>query len=116
MDLQTLKMCFHWHLKVVSRLTYVDISFSGLIIPLVFVGQLRLSPSVCVLALFSLLFSIQESGKMQNSLSVSDSDGSPFVPLVVLELTANTEPEAIKWLLNRIRDKQRNGGKTPIVR
>lgn len=57
----------------------------------------------------------QRSGKMQNSLSISDSDVASFVPLVVLELAENTEPEAIKWLLSRIRDNQRNGGKTPAV-
>lgn len=57
----------------------------------------------------------QGSGKMQNSLSISDSDGSSFVHLVVLELAKNTEAEAITWLLSRITDKQKNGGKRPNV-
>ncbi|KAI4871277.1 hypothetical protein NFI96_019801 [Prochilodus magdalenae] len=52
---------------------------------------------------------------MQGSLSVSDSDGSSFAPLVVLELAANTEAEAITWLLNRIKDKQQNGGAELLV-
>uniref|UniRef100_A0AAR2KU69 Anoctamin n=1 Tax=Pygocentrus nattereri TaxID=42514 RepID=A0AAR2KU69_PYGNA len=52
---------------------------------------------------------------MQSSLSVSDSDGSSFAPLVVLELAENTEAEAITWLLNRIKDKQQNGGAELLV-
>ncbi|GAA6099537.1 anoctamin-10 isoform X1 [Tachysurus ichikawai] len=52
---------------------------------------------------------------MQNSLSISDSDGSSFVPLVVLELAVNTEAQAITWLLSRIRDKQHNGGAELLV-
>lgn len=52
---------------------------------------------------------------MQKSLSVSDSDGFSFVPLVALELAKNTESEAITWLLGRIRDKQQYGGKTPAA-
>lgn len=55
------------------------------------------------------------SGKMQSGLSVSDSDGSSFAPLVVLELAENTEEEAITWLLNRIKAKQQNGGNTPAT-
>uniref|UniRef100_A0A8C1I3P6 Anoctamin n=1 Tax=Cyprinus carpio carpio TaxID=630221 RepID=A0A8C1I3P6_CYPCA len=47
---------------------------------------------------------------MQLGLSVSDSDVSSFTPLVVLELADDTKAEAITWLLNRIRDKQKNGG------
>lgn len=54
----------------------------------------------------------QGSGKMQSGLSFSDSDVS-FTPLVVLELADDTKTEAIAWLLNRIRDKQQNGGETP---
>uniref|UniRef100_A0A672M1M2 Anoctamin n=1 Tax=Sinocyclocheilus grahami TaxID=75366 RepID=A0A672M1M2_SINGR len=50
---------------------------------------------------------------MQLGLSVSDSDVSSFTPLVVLELADDTKAEAITWLLNRIRDKQQNGGETP---
>lgn len=52
---------------------------------------------------------------MQSSLPISDSDGTSFVPLVVLELAKNTEAQATTWLLSRIRDKQRNGGKVPAV-
>lgn len=52
---------------------------------------------------------------MQLGLSVSDSDASPFTPLVVLELAHDTKAEAIAWLLNRIRDKQRNGGAELLV-
>uniref|UniRef100_A0A8C6SRD9 Anoctamin n=1 Tax=Neogobius melanostomus TaxID=47308 RepID=A0A8C6SRD9_9GOBI len=33
-----------------------------------------------------------------------------FTPLVALELVSDTKEEAITWLLQRIRDKQRNGG------
>lgn len=39
-----------------------------------------------------------------------DSSGSTFTPLVVVELASDTKEEAIAWLLNRIRDKQQNGG------
>ena len=52
----------------------------------------------------------QGEGKMQKSLSVYDSDGSTFVPLVVIELVSETKEEAIAWLLNRVRDKQQDGG------
>lgn len=52
---------------------------------------------------------------MQSSLSVSDSYGSSFVPLVVLELAEDTKTEAITWLLNRIKDKQQNGGADFLV-
>uniref|UniRef100_A0A8B9JXF9 Anoctamin n=1 Tax=Astyanax mexicanus TaxID=7994 RepID=A0A8B9JXF9_ASTMX len=52
---------------------------------------------------------------MQSSLSVSDSDGSSFAPLVVLELAEDTEAETITWLLNRIKDKQQNGGAELLV-
>lgn len=56
----------------------------------------------------------QGSGKMQSGLSFSDSDVS-FTPLVVLELADDTKTEAITWFLNRIRDKQQNGGETPCM-
>ncbi|XP_060778034.1 anoctamin-10 isoform X1 [Neoarius graeffei] len=59
--------------------------------------------------------SLWGSGKMQKSLSVSDSDGFSFVPLVALELAKNTESEAITWLLGRIRDKQQYGGAELLV-
>lgn len=52
---------------------------------------------------------------MQLGLSFSDSDVSSFTPLVVLELADDTKAEAITWLLNRIRDKQQNGGETPAM-
>uniref|UniRef100_A0A673MXB0 Anoctamin n=1 Tax=Sinocyclocheilus rhinocerous TaxID=307959 RepID=A0A673MXB0_9TELE len=52
---------------------------------------------------------------MQLGLSVSDSDVSSFTPLVVLELADDTKAEAITWLLNRIRDKQQNGGAELLV-
>ncbi|XP_062848299.1 anoctamin-10 isoform X2 [Trichomycterus rosablanca] len=52
---------------------------------------------------------------MQSSFSVSDSDGSSFAPLVVLELASDTQAEAVTWLLNRIKDKQRNGGAELLV-
>uniref|UniRef100_A0A9J7ZVR2 Anoctamin n=1 Tax=Cyprinus carpio carpio TaxID=630221 RepID=A0A9J7ZVR2_CYPCA len=52
---------------------------------------------------------------MQLGLSVSDSDVSSFTPLVVLELADDTKAEAITWLLNRIRDKQKNGGAELLV-
>ncbi|XP_076844677.1 anoctamin-10 isoform X2 [Brachyhypopomus gauderio] len=51
---------------------------------------------------------------MLNNLSVSDGD-APFAPLVVLELAQNTEAETITWLLNRIKDKQQNGGAELLV-
>ncbi|KAI2655559.1 Anoctamin-10 [Labeo rohita] len=57
----------------------------------------------------------QGSGKMQLGLSFSDSDVSSFTPLVVLELADDTKAEAITWLLNRIRDKQQNGGAELLV-
>lgn len=44
---------------------------------------------------------------MQQSVDVP---GTIFTPLVVVELATNTTEEAIKWLLNRIRDKQEIGG------
>ncbi len=50
---------------------------------------------------------------MHLGLSFSDSDVSSFTPLVVLELADDTKAEAITWLLNRIREKQQNGGETP---
>jgi hypothetical protein len=52
----------------------------------------------------------QGEGKMQKSLSVYDSHGSTFAPLVVIELVSETKEEAIAWLLNRVRDKQQDGG------
>uniref|UniRef100_A0AAY5L040 Anoctamin n=1 Tax=Esox lucius TaxID=8010 RepID=A0AAY5L040_ESOLU len=52
---------------------------------------------------------------MQKGLSVSDSDGSTFAPLVVLELAPNTKEEAVEWLLKRIRDKQQDGGAELLV-
>ncbi|KAK7147824.1 hypothetical protein R3I94_010375 [Phoxinus phoxinus] len=52
---------------------------------------------------------------MHLDLSVSDSDVSSFTPLVVLELADDTKAEAITWLLNRIRDKQQNGGAELLV-
>ncbi|XP_048008734.1 anoctamin-10 isoform X2 [Megalobrama amblycephala] len=52
---------------------------------------------------------------MQLGLSFSDSDVSSFTPLVVLELAYDTKAEAITWLLNRIRDKQQNGGAELLV-
>ena len=52
------------------------------------------------------------SGKMQSGWSVPDSDGTAFTPMVVLELAPDTNEEAIKWLLSRIRDREQNGGKT----
>lgn len=52
---------------------------------------------------------------MHLGLSVSDSDVSSFTPLVVLELADDTKAEAITWLLNRIRDKQQNGGAELLV-
>ncbi|XP_067305306.1 anoctamin-10 [Pseudorasbora parva] len=52
---------------------------------------------------------------MHLGLSVSDSDVSSFTPLVVLELAYDTKAEAITWLLNRIRDKQQNGGAELLV-
>lgn len=65
------------------------------------------------LTLVSLCVLVTEgSEKMKLGLSVSDSDASPFTPLVVLELAYDTKAEAITWLLNRIREKQRNGGET----
>lgn len=39
-----------------------------------------------------------------------DSSGTRFTPLVVVELASDTKEEAISWLVNRIRDKQQNGG------
>ncbi|KAK6326990.1 hypothetical protein J4Q44_G00026350 [Coregonus suidteri] len=54
-------------------------------------------------------------GKMQKGLSVSDSDGSKFAPLVVIELASETKEEAIAWLLDRIRDKQQDGGAELLV-
>nr|XP_055066503.1 anoctamin-10 isoform X1 [Misgurnus anguillicaudatus]XP_055066504.1 anoctamin-10 isoform X1 [Misgurnus anguillicaudatus] len=51
---------------------------------------------------------------MQSGLSFSDSDVS-FTPLVVLELADDTKTEAITWFLNRIRDKQQNGGAELLV-
>uniref|UniRef100_A0A8C6STT8 Anoctamin n=1 Tax=Neogobius melanostomus TaxID=47308 RepID=A0A8C6STT8_9GOBI len=38
-----------------------------------------------------------------------------FTPLVALELVSDTKEEAITWLLQRIRDKQRNGGAELLV-
>ncbi|XP_077064055.1 anoctamin-10 [Siphateles boraxobius] len=52
---------------------------------------------------------------MHLGLSFSDSDVSSFTPLVVLELADDTKAEAITWLLNRIRDKQQNGGAELLV-
>ncbi|XP_051999730.1 anoctamin-10 isoform X1 [Xyrauchen texanus] len=52
---------------------------------------------------------------MQRGLSVSDSDVFLFTPLVVLELAHDTKAEAITWLLNRIREKQENGGAELLV-
>ncbi|XP_051720242.1 anoctamin-10 [Ctenopharyngodon idella] len=52
---------------------------------------------------------------MHLGLSFSDSDVSSFTPLVVLELAYDTKAEAITWLLNRIRDKQQNGGAELLV-
>uniref|UniRef100_A0A4W5M9N5 Anoctamin n=1 Tax=Hucho hucho TaxID=62062 RepID=A0A4W5M9N5_9TELE len=52
---------------------------------------------------------------MQKSLSVYDSDGSTFAPLVVIELALETKEEAIAWLLNRVRDKQQYGGAELLV-
>ncbi|XP_051577310.1 anoctamin-10 [Myxocyprinus asiaticus] len=52
---------------------------------------------------------------MQSGLSVSDSDVFSFTPLVVLELAHDTKAEAITWLLNRIREKQQNGGAELLV-
>lgn len=52
---------------------------------------------------------------MQSGWSVSDSDGTVFTPMVVLELAEDTSEEAIKWLLGRIRDKEQNGGKLIAV-
>uniref|UniRef100_A0A673Z758 Anoctamin n=1 Tax=Salmo trutta TaxID=8032 RepID=A0A673Z758_SALTR len=52
---------------------------------------------------------------MQKSLSVYDSDGSTFAPLVVIELVSETKEEAIAWLLNRVRDKQQDGGAELLV-
>lgn len=40
----------------------------------------------------------------------TDSCGSRFTPLVVVELASDTNEEAIAWLLSRIRDTQQNGG------
>ncbi|XP_012695053.2 anoctamin-10 isoform X3 [Clupea harengus] len=47
---------------------------------------------------------------MQSGWSVPDSDGTAFTPMVVLELAPDTNEEAIKWLLSRIRDREQNGG------
>ncbi|XP_048117489.1 anoctamin-10 isoform X1 [Alosa alosa] len=52
---------------------------------------------------------------MQSGWSVSDSDGTAFTPMVVLELAEDTSEEAIKWLLSRIRDKEQNGGAELLV-
>lgn len=52
---------------------------------------------------------------MQKSLPVYDSDGSTFAPLVVIELVSETKEEAITWLLNRVRDKQQDGGAELLV-
>ncbi|ROL42058.1 Anoctamin-10 [Anabarilius grahami] len=52
---------------------------------------------------------------MKLGLTFSDSDVSSFTPLVVLELAYDTKAEAITWLLNRIRDKQQNGGAELLV-
>ncbi|KAK1795134.1 hypothetical protein P4O66_010310 [Electrophorus voltai] len=52
---------------------------------------------------------------MQNNLSDYDNGGPLFAPLVVLELAQNTEAETITWLLNRITDKQQNGGAELLV-
>lgn len=57
----------------------------------------------------------QGEGKMQKSLPVYDSDGSTFAPLVVIELVSETKEEAITWLLNRVRDKQQDGGAELLV-
>uniref|UniRef100_A0A8C6SRC9 Anoctamin n=1 Tax=Neogobius melanostomus TaxID=47308 RepID=A0A8C6SRC9_9GOBI len=44
-----------------------------------------------------------------------NSSESKFTPLVALELVSDTKEEAITWLLQRIRDKQRNGGAELLV-
>lgn len=40
----------------------------------------------------------------------TDSSGTRFTPLVVVELASDTKEEAVAWLLSRIRAKQQNGG------
>lgn len=39
------------------------------------------------------------------------SGDATFTPLVVLELASDTKEEAITWLLSRIRDLQKHGGR-----
>ncbi|MBN3325889.1 ANO10 protein, partial [Atractosteus spatula] len=52
---------------------------------------------------------------MKRGSSNSASDGVSFTPLVVLELVEDTKEEAVTWLLERIRDKQENGGAELLV-
>ncbi|KAI1885680.1 hypothetical protein AGOR_G00206310 [Albula goreensis] len=53
--------------------------------------------------------------EMKRGVSVSDSDGAEFVPLVVIELAEDIKEEAVTWLLNRIKDKQQLGGAELLV-
>ncbi|XP_061090786.1 anoctamin-10 isoform X2 [Conger conger] len=52
---------------------------------------------------------------MEKSVSVSDSDGSTFTPLVAIELAEDIKEEAVAWLLNRIKDKQQQAGADLLV-
>uniref|UniRef100_A0A8C6ST93 Anoctamin n=1 Tax=Neogobius melanostomus TaxID=47308 RepID=A0A8C6ST93_9GOBI len=49
------------------------------------------------------------------TVSICQSSSERFTPLVALELVSDTKEEAITWLLQRIRDKQRNGGAELLV-
>ncbi|XP_036395746.1 anoctamin-10 [Megalops cyprinoides] len=52
---------------------------------------------------------------MKRGLSVSDSDGHAFTPLVVIELAEDVKEEAVAWLLNRMKDRQQQGGAELLV-
>ncbi|KAJ8354198.1 hypothetical protein SKAU_G00217650 [Synaphobranchus kaupii] len=49
------------------------------------------------------------------SVSVSDSDGHAFTPLVAIELAEDIKEEAASWLMNKIKDKQQRGGADLLV-
>ncbi|XP_064201445.1 anoctamin-10 isoform X1 [Anguilla rostrata] len=52
---------------------------------------------------------------MKKGVSVSDSDGHAFTPLVAIELAEDVKEEAVTWLLDRIKDKQQQGGTDLLV-